>query len=322
MNPIHVANFTDRDLTKAMASSQTDNINDLAHYRANIIKEMREGHQLAGIALPWSKCAGDIALPLKYISILGGASGNKKSTIALQLLLWASKQFKVGFASFEMRMNYIPRMMAAVAAGVKEEGVSEKCVNEFLDYSENRIYAYDQIGDVSALRVLGAVEAFGQMGCKFVVVDSLMMVDLGDTSGSQQYQKERSFVSALSGLANIHDMHICLVTHTKKPEGNGGAEFVPNKNSIRGGGGITDIAAVVMLAHSDEKKAKLVQNKEKFGAVLSETEQAYIDRVPCQRLIIAKNRFNSYQGTISLFQHTRSRQLLGDRSDKAMLFGY
>ena len=78
MNPIHVANFTDRDLTKAMASSQTDHINDLAHYRENIIREMREGHQLEGIPLAWQKCFGDIALPFKYISILGGASGNKK----------------------------------------------------------------------------------------------------------------------------------------------------------------------------------------------------------------------------------------------------
>ena len=171
MNPIHVARFTDRDLTKAMASSQTDHINDLAHYRENIIREMREGHKLEGIPLAWQKCFGDVALPFKYISILGGASGNKKSTIALQLLLWASKEFKVGFASFEMRMNYIPKMMAAMAAGVQERSVSEQCVNEFLDYSTDRIYAYDQIGDVSVLRVLGAVEAFGQMGCKFVVVD-------------------------------------------------------------------------------------------------------------------------------------------------------
>jgi replicative DNA helicase len=314
---LKLSNFNDRDLQTSMAEAQTDYIKHLGQYANSAVEEMENGFSLDGIPLPWGKTNQDITLPLKYISILAGSSGQKKTTLSVLQILHSSKSHKVGFASFEMRVNYLTKMMAAMKAGVSEKSVTTQCVRDFCQYATNRIYCYDQIGDVSAMRVLGAVEALGQLGCKLVVVDSLMMVDLYAKSGQEEFSKQRDFVSALSGLAAIHDMHVMLVAHNRKP-GEYQADGRPNKNSVRGSSGITDVAAVVLLCHLDEKKQKLLQDVEKYGETLSEADQKYVDRTPCQRLIVAKNRFNSFQGTIALYQHSRSRQLLGDRSDRAM----
>lgn len=317
---INLTNFNDRDLQKSMATAQTDYIKHLGMYANSAIAEMENGFQLDGIPLPWGKTNQDIALPLKYISILAGSSGQKKTTLSVLQLLHTSQKHKVGFASFEMRVNYLTKMMAAMKAGVSEKNVTAKCVKDFCEYATDRIYCYDQIGDVKAMRVLGAVEALGSMGCKLVVVDSLMMVDLYAKSGQEEFSKQRDFVSALSGLAAIHDMHVMLVAHNRKP-GEYQGEGRPNKNSVRGSSSITDVAAVVLLCHQDEKKQKLLQDVHKYGETLSEADQKYVDRTPCQRLIVAKNRFNAFQGTIALYQHSGSRQLIGDRSDKAIYFG-
>ena len=295
-------------------------ITDLSDYENTVIEEMRNGFELEGLKLPWSKTHQDITLPTKYISILSGSSGNKKTTLSIQQLLYTSQFHKVGFASFEMRVNYLVRMMAAMSAGVQESTVGESCVREFAQFCKQRIFCFDEIGDVPANKVLAAVTRMGEEGCILVVVDSLMMVDLYARSAQEEYAKQRDFVANLSALAATYDMHIMLVAHNRKP-GDHGDDYIPNKNSVRGSSGITDVAAVVLLAHSDQKKAQLLQDVRKHGHQLSDKEQQYVDRHPCQRLIVAKNRFAPFQGTIGLWQHTRSRQLLGDRADKGMRFG-
>lgn len=317
MEPITVSNFNDRDLQKSMAQAQTDYIKHLGMYAQSTIAEMQDGFTLEGIRLPWSKTHEDIRLPTKYISILAGSSGQKKTAISTMQILHTSQHHKVGFASFEMRVNYLMRMMAAMMNGVQTENVTQKAVADFGRYATDRIYCYDQIGDIPVMRVLGAVEAMGQMGCKLVVVDSLMFVDLFAKNAQEEYAKQRDFVSALSGLAAIHDMHIMLVAHSRKPGDNYEAT---QKHAVRGSSSITDVAAVVMMCQQDEKKQALKQSIEKYGYELTPDEQKYCDTTPCQRLIVRKNRFNAFQGSIGLYQHSNSRQLLGDRSDKGVHF--
>jgi hypothetical protein len=55
-------------------------ITDLSDYENTVIEEMRNGFELEGLKLPWSKTHQDITLPTKYISILSGSSGNKKTS--------------------------------------------------------------------------------------------------------------------------------------------------------------------------------------------------------------------------------------------------
>ena len=104
---INLTNFNDRDLQKSMATAQTDYIKHLGMYANSAIAEMENGFELDGIPLPWGKTNQDIALPLKYISILAGSSGQKKTTLSVLQLLHTSQKHKVGFASFEMRVNYL-----------------------------------------------------------------------------------------------------------------------------------------------------------------------------------------------------------------------
>lgn len=309
--------FENKDIVKAMSEAQEHRIDNLANHDEAITNQIEHGRILNGLKLPWSATHHDVAMPLGTCSVLAGINSHKKSTISVQIMLWITQHhdYKVGLASFEMTIADIGELMTQMAAGATDTTVEHW--QKFKEYAKGKIYVFDQIGSVAPEKVLGAVHRFGELGCKFVCVDSLMMCSLG---GKDSLERERAFITALNGLARTHDMHVMIVHHVRKPE-SGGDSYIPNKFDCRGSGQITDLVSLLMISWHNKKKAKLVQLRDRLGGTLTDKEKDYIEKTPCQKLIVEKNRYSPYEGHINLWQHP-SRQHTKDSSQRSMHFDY
>ena len=316
-----IESMSSEEVQKAMAVAQSHRINVLSQHREKIIDQIKNGKTLNGIRLAWSKTHNEVAFPVG-VTLLTGANASFKSTIASQLLLYAAKveNIKVGLASFEMSIPDIGELMTQQTAGTDEPTI--EWYEKFEKWSEDKIYVYDQLGSVMPEKVLGAVHAFGERGCKLVCVDSLMMCSVGGDGETNSLEKERAFVSSLIGIARTHEMAVILVHHLRKPSNiQQGQQYVGTKWDIRGSGQIVDLAALVLIASSDQKKTELIQKRDKFGAVLTDQETEYIEKHACLCLNVAKNRYSAFEGKINLWR-VPGRNHVGRKQGRSMTYDF
>ena len=313
-----IESLSSDEVHEAMAKATEHRISPLSKHREKIVDQIENGKSVKGIKLPWSKTHNEVGLPIG-VTLLAGANASFKSTLASQILLYAAKEIKVGLASFEMTIADIGELMCQQTAG--SDDPTKMWYDKFEQWADDKIYVFDQLGSVIPEKVLGAVHGFGQIGCKLVCVDSLMMCSVGgdDRSG---LEKERAFVSSLIGIARTHDMAVILVHHLRKPsQMSNGQQYIGTKWDIRGSGQIVDLAALVLLASSDQKKTELIQKRDKFGIALTDKEDEYISKHACLKLNVAKNRYSAFEGYINLWRQT-GRNHTGSEKIRRMDFDF
>jgi len=316
-----IESLSSSEVHEAMAIAQSHRINSFSDHREAILDQLKNGKQVKGLRLPWSKVHDEVGLPTG-VTLLAGANASFKSTLASQILLWAAKfeDVKVGLASFEMTIADIGGLMTQQSAC--SDNPTTEWYDRFESWSEQKIFIFDQLGSISPEKVLGAVHAFGTAGCKLVCVDSLMMCSVGGGDNSSSMENERAFVSSLIGIARTHDMAVILVHHLRKPSQQAnGQQYVGTKWDIRGSGQIVDLAALVLLASSDSKKTELIQKRDKFGVTLTEQENEYVQKHSCLSLQVAKNRYSAFEGRINLWRQ-KGRNHTGSEAIRGMNFDF
>lgn len=316
-----IESLSSEEVHQAMAIAQSHRINGFSQHRAAIIEQLENGKSVKGLRLPWSKVHDEVGLPTG-VTLLAGANASFKSTLASQILLYAAKfeGVKVGLASFEMTIADIGGLMTQQTAGT--DNPTTQWYDKFEQWAEEKIYVFDQLGSIMPEKVLGAVHAFGTAGCKLVCVDSLMMCSVGGGDNSSSMENERAFVSSLIGIARRHDMAVILVHHLRKPSQQAnGQQYVGTKWDIRGSGQIVDLAALVLLASSDQKKTELIQKRDKFGVTLTEQENEYVEKHSCLSLQVAKNRYSAFEGRINLWRQ-QGRNHTGNKKIRSMNFDF
>ena len=310
MNRIDVEEFSREDLQKAMAEASNERITSFADINERIIHRLNNPRHEAGFTLPWGKAAPLVRLREKEVSLFAGLAGHRKTTLCSQILLFLMTQTKVGIASFEMDLEDLAEIMVYQAAG-SGSCPSDKFITEFSNYSDQRLYGFDYRGTVPPLMALGIVRAFAEAGCKVVCLDSLMMCGINN-----DLDAEREFVVALTGLARMLDIHIMLVHHALEKR-NEGEHQIPQRHTIRGNGAIVDLSSTIFLVWFNKKKSNLIAQRDMYGEALTIEEQEYVDTHACQKLIVAKQRYGSFEGTINLCSHP-SRQMLSARGQRSV----
>ena len=287
-----IESLSSSEVHEAMAIAQSHRINSFSDHREAIIDQLKNGKQVKGLRLPWSKVHDEVGLPTG-VTLLAGANASFKSTLASQILLWACS-----------------------------DNPTTEWYDRFESWSEQKIFIFDQLGSISPEKVLGAVHAFGTAGCKLVCVDSLMMCSVGGGDNSSSMENERAFVSSLIGIARTHDMAVILVHHLRKPSQlANGQQYIGTKWDIRGSGQIVDLAALVLLASSDQKKTELIQKRDKFGVTLTDQENEYVEKHSCLSLQVAKNRYSASEGRINLWRQ-KGRNHTGSETIRGMNFDF
>ncbi|MBI2790894.1 MAG: toprim domain-containing protein [Gammaproteobacteria bacterium] len=192
-------------------------------------------NQPMGYALPWQKAGDKIYLRPSELSIWTGINGHGKSQLLGQVMLHCMKQgAKVCIASLELKPKRLLMRLTRQASGLRKP--SEAYIRAIHEWYENNLWIFDLVGSAKANRLLEVFQyARQRYGIDVFVIDSLMKCGMPE----DDYNAQKSLIEKLCDFKNVHDCHIHLVAHPRKPQDE---NKVPGKLDMKGTGTITDLA--------------------------------------------------------------------------------
>lgn len=266
--------------------------------------------------MPWGKTHRLIQFREGEVTIWGGPNGSGKSLVTGQVgLSLAAQGEKVCVASFEMKpvktMHRMGRQWThqdiedpVVMSDPHERGVALELYEQFRDWTDTRLWLYDQQGTVHWKQVCAVVRYCAkELGITQFFIDNLMKC----VAGEDDYNGQKSFIDEVCAIARDHGIHVHVVHHIKKPPSDG---HLPTKYDFKGTGAITDQVDNVIAVWRNKKKERAK------GA-----ERALLDTKPDAMLIVDKQRNGSgWEGNIGLWYLPRPQQFVGSPRAGAIEF--
>lgn len=270
--------------------------------------------------LPWPKTVDSFAFRYGEVSLWSGQNGHGKSLMTSQIALSLIGQGeRVCVASFEMKPVTTLQRMARMYSGFNPfspefQGVDglkaiEELYGDFADFTEEKLWLYDQMGTADADKVVGMVRYCAkELGIKHVFVDNLAKC----VKGEDDFNGQKVFVDELTAVARDYSVHIHLVHHLRKPANE---NAVPDKHDNKGSGSITDQVDNVFMVWRN--KAKEDDVKTNGAAAKKATE-------PDHYLLCRKQR--NYEGSgegepsIRLWFNRDAQQYVAEPGDEPMFF--
>lgn len=251
----------------------------------------------SGIALPWHG-ASQFRLRAGEVTIWTGVNGHGKSMLLGHVVLHAAV---VGgqrccIASLEMRPE---RTLARICRQATGEAVpGDDRIRMAFDSFGEWLWLVDLVGTAKAPRLLEVFEyAFRRYGVTSFVIDSLAKCGIAE----EDYGAQKAFVEALCDFANRLNVHVHLVTHTRKQQD----EMRPTgKMDVKGTGAITDMAFNLMTIWRNKPKEEARRNNDYTK-----------DGQPDAMLICTKQRNGDWEGKVGLWFDLASYQYLGRPDD-------
>lgn len=270
------------------------------------------------IVLPWAKSSDDFAFRPGEVTIWGGVNGHGKSLVTSQVALsLMGQEQKVCIASFEMKPMKTLERMTRMFNGMNpfspefqgDEGLKalDDLYDQFGEWSDGRLWLYDQQGTTDASLVIGMAKYCAkELGIKHIFIDNLAKC----VRAEDDYSGQKAFVDELTAIAKDFDCHIHLVHHMRK--GNKETDQL-DKSDFKGSGSIADQPDNLIGVWRN--KAKELEAKE--GKSTKKDEPDATVRVFKQR-----NYDGSGDGEplILLWFDRDSWQFLGDKTDPNMCF--
>ena len=263
--------------------------------------------------MPWAKTYGLFQFRPGEVTVWGGANGNGKSMVTgfVSLGLLAQGE-RCCIASFEMKPIRTLERMARQFSGYNPQDpafagsreATESLLDlygQFKDWTDGRLWLYDQQGTVTATQVCAVVRYCAkELGVTQMIIDSLMKC----VQGEDDYNGQKSFVDELTAIARDHSIHIHLVHHIKKPPSE---DQKPGKYDFKGTGAITDQVDNVIAVWRNKPK----ERKRESGQQVDESD-------PDCLLICDKQRNGEWEGNIGLWFDKASQQYLSSPGQKPM----
>lgn len=273
----------------------------------NPIKEQRA-------VMPWRKTHNMVAFRKGEVTVWGGANGNGKSLVTGQIALsLIAQDEKVCIASFEMKPAKTLERMGRQYSGFNADDPAFagstaakmellKVYEEFKEWTDGRLWLYDQQGTVTATQVAAVVRYCAkEKGITHFFVDSLMKC----VASEDDYNGQKMFVDELTAIARDHGIHIHLVHHIRKPADE---NHKPSKYDYKGTGAITDQVDNVISVWRNKAKEK----KRDEGKLAD-------DKEPDALLICDKQRNGEWEGSIGLWFDRQSMQYVGNPGDEPLI---
>ncbi|MCX5592513.1 AAA family ATPase [Alcaligenes endophyticus] len=270
-------------------------------WRQALVRSVREGEQILGAKLPWSKTHDHLRFRGGEVTLWQGINGHGKSQLLGQAAMWfAAQGERVCVASFEMRpLSTLKRMLRQFAMnGTPGEGA----VNQLMDWAQDKFWLYDQLGSVTPDMVYAVIRYCAkELNIKHFIIDSLMKC----VKGEDDYNGQKDFVDVLTGLARDLNIHIHVVHHVRKSDSE---DSVPGKFDSKGSGAITDQVDQILTVWRNKKKEKAVEKLLRNGDSVPED----ISGKPDAMLVCDKNRHGEWEGSVALWFHPQSLQYTPD----------
>jgi len=290
--------INENDFIKFVGKQESQFIVSAKDFTDGVIERFN-GVQNFGDCLPWSKTHGKVRLRPSEVSVWVGINGHGKSQILGQICAWGVKKNKWLIASLEMKPEATMHRMVRQIAGC--EDVAEEYVKKVMNYTDGRLWIYDQLDTVKSERILGMIHyAAQELGIEHVIIDSLMKCGIG----SDDYNNQKDFIDRLCWAAKSENIHIHLVAHVRKGVDEGNR---PGKFDVKGCSEITDLVDNVFVVHRNKNKEK----KQDLGEAVDNNE-------PDCTLTVAKQRHGEWEGVFLFWYHKRSMQYIPDTGNMAM----
>lgn len=202
-------------------------------FRDALHEEFSGDEKHTGLYLPWRKLDDKFRIRHGELTDWAGFNGHMKSTVVGFVQLGLMRQGeKCCVISMEMKPRKTLRKMAVQTTGTPNPTTAY--IDKFLDSVSGKLYLYDQQGDVEPERIYGVITYCAeQLGIRQFVVDSMMKIIKDD----DDYNGQKRFTGKLHSLCRDLNVHIHLVTHSRKREDE---KKRPGKQDNKGSGSIVD----------------------------------------------------------------------------------
>lgn len=273
-------------------------------YMAELISSLRNHKTEPKTYLPWDKTHSQFQFRPGEVTLWGGVNGHGKSLMTgMAALSLISQGERVCIASFEMKPKKTLERMARqwgreapFGEWMDEQALAafEDLYRQFGDWTDNKLWLYDQQGTVKADTMVGVARyCASELGITHIFVDSLMKC----VRGEDDFNGQKGFVDDLTSLARDRNVHIHLVHHIRKLSSE---EDTPDKTDVKGSGSITDQVDNLLLVWRNKRK----ERDQQAGKLINAEE-------PDALLICDKQRNGEWEGRIKLYFHKDSQQFVG-----------
>lgn len=288
-------------------------------YAAELKSKIRKKTTVQGVRLPWQSYP-DFEFRPGEMTLWAGQNGSGKSLVTSQLALsFIGQGEKVAIASFEMKPVNTLMRMARQWIGINplmpefqnEEGYTQidGLYDQFNDWTENKLFLYDQMGSINKELVIGMCRYCAQqLGVTHIIIDNLATCVMGEDDMSGQ----KDFVSDLLSITRDYNIHTHLVHHLRKPAN----EYaVPSKYDTKGSGAIVDLVDNVWMVWRNKIKEDDLKDNGPYSAKKDDPDQLLL----CRK---QRNYDGSGEGepTIKLWFHRDAQQYLESPRDNPMAF--
>lgn len=272
-------------------------LRDVAEYEDAIWAEY--SRQDDGIHLPWKKTHGKLLLRPGETSIWAGVNGHGKSTLASYVVGGAAAMgMRCCVASMEYRGPLWMMRMNRQLAGVSQP--TEAYSRHITRSLRGRLLAFDVDGAAKHERILEVFRyAARRYKTELFLIDNLTKCGFAD----DDYPGQKRFVEAISDFARQAQTHVAIVAHMRK----GDSEDHPSgKWSIKGSGGITDMADTVLEVWRNKPRERALHAFEVEGTPLPEKHANAADVL----LLCHKQRANGVEEAYGLWYDVATTQYL------------
>lgn len=181
-------------------------------------------------------------------TLWGGFNNSGKSVIQGQVMTgFALEGRNCCIASFEMKPKKTLARIVRQQAGISLPTRTQ--VGDTLARLD-RLWLFDQQGSIQTKRMLAVARYCADvLKIEHLAIDSMMKC----VPGTDNYNAQKDFVDALTHVAADTGMHIHLVVHLKKGDGD---ERLPNRFDISGSADISNLVDNVILIWRNKKKER------------------------------------------------------------------
>lgn len=281
-----------------------------------LIHRLRNPDHTKKVYLPWDKARDLFNFRAGEVTLWAGQNGHGKTQVVSQLVLsLMGQEERVCVASFEMKPATTMQRLARMYAGTNPfspeyqgpDGADalEALYRELGEWTDGRLWIYDQQGTVEASRVIGMARYCAkELGVTHIVIDSLMKC----VRGEDDYNGQKEFVDELTSLARDNAIHVHLIHHTRKPANE---NHIPDKYDNKGSGAITDLVDNVMMVWRNKAK----EDDYKAKGAMSNRRTEHDAAIMCR-----KQRNGEDEPTILLWFDRDSTQYKGEPDSSPMYF--
>ncbi len=272
------------------------------------------------VFLPWPKVNENFEFRPGEVTLWAGQNGHGKSLVVSEVTLSLMGQGeRVCMASFEMKPETTLQRMARMFCGLNpfspefqgDDGIAEleKLYDEFVGWTDKRLWLYDQMGTADRDQVIGMTRYCAkELGINHIVIDNLAkcVPDEDDFNG------QKRFIASMNAIALDYACHVHVVHHLKKPSKE---TETPDKHDTKGSGAITDQVDNMFLVFRNKGKEDDIKAKGKDSVRRNEADQFVL----CRK---QRNYEGSADGepSIQLWFHRDAQQFVAEAGDEPLFF--